>query len=124
MNLWKDLLIRLGSTEEFQAKVESLTADAFLQARKRMEACVETFNRTSSQTLDLFEKGYMSDLKVGPPILVAHEIYAKHTVLYYRVDHPLRGVGYRHARDRKLQPGTSLTLPLEKRRARAVIDEL
>jgi hypothetical protein len=30
VNLWKDLLIRLGSTEEFQAKVESLTADAFL----------------------------------------------------------------------------------------------
>ncbi len=33
-----------------------LTADDFPQARKRMEEFVETFNRTSNQTIDLFEK--------------------------------------------------------------------
>jgi selenocysteine lyase/cysteine desulfurase len=33
-----------------------MTADAFPQARKRMEEFVETFNRTSNQTIDLFEK--------------------------------------------------------------------
>jgi flagellar hook-basal body complex protein FliE len=56
VNLWKDLLAKLGSPEEFKAKLESMTADAFPQARKRMEEFVETFNRTSNQTIDLFEK--------------------------------------------------------------------
>jgi hypothetical protein len=56
MNLWKDLLTKLASPEEFQAKLASMTADAFPKARKRMEEFVETFNRTSNQTIDLFEK--------------------------------------------------------------------
>ena len=56
VNLWKDLLTKLGSPEEFQAKLQSMTADAFPKARKRMEEFVETFNRTSNQTIDLFEK--------------------------------------------------------------------
>lgn len=56
VNLWKDLLTKLGTPEEFQAKLESLTADVFPAARKRLEEFVETFNRTSNQTLDLFQK--------------------------------------------------------------------
>jgi hypothetical protein len=56
VNLWKDLLTKLGSPEEFQAKLESMRADAFPQARERMEEFVETFNRMSNQTIDLFEK--------------------------------------------------------------------
>ena len=56
VNLWKDLLTKLGSPEEFQAKLQSMTANAFPKARKRMEEFVETFNRTSNQTIDLFEK--------------------------------------------------------------------
>src|SRR5271167_5140018 len=56
VGLWKDLLTKLGSPEEFQAKLQSMTADAFPRARKRMEEFVETFNRTSHQTIDLFEK--------------------------------------------------------------------
>jgi len=56
VNLWKDLLTKLGSPEEFQAKLEAMRADAFPQARVRMEEFVETFNRTSNQTIDLFEK--------------------------------------------------------------------
>jgi ribosomal 50S subunit-associated protein YjgA (DUF615 family) len=56
VNLWKELLTKLGSPEELQAKLESMTADAFPQARKRMEEFVETFNRTSNLTIDLFEK--------------------------------------------------------------------
>jgi hypothetical protein len=56
VNLWKDLLTKLGSAEEFQAKLQSMTADAFPKARKRMEEFVKTFNRTSNQTIDLFEK--------------------------------------------------------------------
>jgi len=56
VNLWKDVLTKLGSPEELQAKLESMTADAFPKARKRIEEFVETFNRTSNQTIDLFEK--------------------------------------------------------------------
>src|SRR5271165_5993409 len=56
VNLWKDLLTKLGSPEELQAKLESMKADAFPKARKRMEEFVETFNSASNQTIDLFEK--------------------------------------------------------------------
>src|ERR1700686_5385994 len=56
VNLWKNLLTKLGSPEEFQAKLESMTADAFPKARERMEGFVETFNRTSNETVSLFEK--------------------------------------------------------------------
>jgi ribosomal 50S subunit-associated protein YjgA (DUF615 family) len=56
VNLWKDVLTKLRSPEEFQAKLESMRADVFPRARKRMEEFVGTFNRTSNQTIDLFEK--------------------------------------------------------------------
>ena len=45
VNLWKDLLTKLGSPEELQAKLDSMTADAFPQARKRMEEFVEKIGR-------------------------------------------------------------------------------
>ena len=56
VNLWKDLLSKLGSPEEFQAKLRSMTAESFPKARERMEEFAETFNRTSKQTIDLLEK--------------------------------------------------------------------
>jgi len=56
VTLWKSLLTKLGSPEEFQAKLESLNASVFPAARKRMEEFLEEFTRTSNQTLDLFEK--------------------------------------------------------------------
>jgi hypothetical protein len=56
VNLWKDLLSKLGSPEDFQARFESMTADAFPKARERVEEFAETFTRTSNQTIDLFEK--------------------------------------------------------------------
>ena len=56
VSLWKDLLTKLDSTEELQAKFESTTADVFSKARERMEEFLETFNRNSEQTIDLFGK--------------------------------------------------------------------
>jgi len=56
VNLWKDLLPKLGSPEELQAKFESMRADVFPKARERTEEFVETFSRMSKQTIDLFEK--------------------------------------------------------------------
>jgi hypothetical protein len=37
VNLWKDLLTKLGSAEEFQAKLASMTADDFPKARERSD---------------------------------------------------------------------------------------
>jgi hypothetical protein len=42
VNLWKDLLTKLGSPEELQAKLKSMRTDAFPQARRHMEECVDT----------------------------------------------------------------------------------
>ena len=56
VKLWRDLFSKLGSPQELQAKLESMRADAFPKARERMEEFVETFNRMSKQTIDLFEK--------------------------------------------------------------------
>jgi ribosomal 50S subunit-associated protein YjgA (DUF615 family) len=56
VNLWKELLTKLGSPEELQAKLESMTAHTLPEARKRMEEFLETFNRTSDQTIDLSKK--------------------------------------------------------------------
>jgi hypothetical protein len=56
VKLWKELLTKLGFPEEFQAKLESMRADAFPHARQRIEEFVETFKRTSNQTIDLFQK--------------------------------------------------------------------
>jgi len=38
VNLWKDLLTKLGSPEEFQGKIEAMRADAFPKARERIES--------------------------------------------------------------------------------------
>ena len=56
VNLWKELLSKLSSPEEFQAKLESMRAEAFPLARKRMEEFVERFNRMSNHSIDLFAK--------------------------------------------------------------------
>jgi hypothetical protein len=56
VNLWRDLLPKLGSPQEFRAKLQSMTADAFRKARSRIEEFAETFNRTSNQTIDLCQK--------------------------------------------------------------------
>jgi hypothetical protein len=37
VNLWKDLLTRLGSPEELHAKLEAMTAETFPKARKRTQ---------------------------------------------------------------------------------------
>lgn len=56
VKLWKELLTKLGSPEEFHAKLESLNSETFPAASNRMGAFLETFCRTSDQTLALFQK--------------------------------------------------------------------
>ncbi len=56
VDLWKDLLTKLGSPADFQAKLEKMTAEVFPSARKRMEEFVETFTHASNRTMELFQK--------------------------------------------------------------------
>ena len=56
MNVWKDVLQKLGSPEQLQAKLKECTADLFPTARKQMEEIVATLSRTSDQVLSLSEK--------------------------------------------------------------------
>jgi hypothetical protein len=56
INLWKDVLQKLGSPEEFKAKLEELNAELLPATRKQMEEIVETLNRTRDQVLLLSEK--------------------------------------------------------------------
>ena len=56
MNLWKDVLQKLGSPEELQAKLEEFGAELVPATRKQMEEVVETLSRTSNQVLSLSEK--------------------------------------------------------------------
>jgi hypothetical protein len=56
VNLWKDAFRKFGSAEELQAKFESIAADGVPNVRKRMDEFVETFNRTSNETIHLFRK--------------------------------------------------------------------
>ncbi|MBV8224315.1 MAG: hypothetical protein JO232_03900 [Verrucomicrobia bacterium] len=67
VNLWKDLLTKLGSPEEFQAKLESMRAHAFPRARRRIEEFVETFNRMSNLTIDLIAKTLAVYQATSPP---------------------------------------------------------
>jgi hypothetical protein len=59
VNLWKELFTKLGSPEELQAKLESMTAAAFPQARQRMEEFVETFNRRAIRRLICSRKRWL-----------------------------------------------------------------
>jgi hypothetical protein len=56
VKLWKDVLSKLSSPEELQAKLEAMTVEAFPKSRERVEDFAETFNRTSKQAIDLFGK--------------------------------------------------------------------
>jgi chromosome segregation ATPase len=63
INRWKDMLRKLGSPEEFKAKLEELktkleelSAEVVPAARKQIEEAVETLKQTGEQVLSLSEK--------------------------------------------------------------------
>ncbi len=56
INLWKDVLQKLGSPEEFKGKLEELSAELVPATRKQMEEVVETLSKTRDQVLSLSEK--------------------------------------------------------------------
>ena len=51
VNLWKDLLTKLGSHDELQAKLESMTKEASPKPRERMEEFVERPSECSGPDL-------------------------------------------------------------------------
>lgn len=56
VKLWKDLLKQAGTPEDFQKKLEEMTADAFPEARQKMESFLEEFLDKSKTSMDLFTK--------------------------------------------------------------------
>ena len=56
INLWKDVLKKIGSPEELKAKLEEVSAELLPATRKQLEEVVETLNRTGNQVLSLTEK--------------------------------------------------------------------
>ena len=63
INLWKELLAKIGTPEALQEKLNSLSADLFPNARKQINKFVETFsmgtmfaNRAGEQAMGLFGK--------------------------------------------------------------------
>jgi hypothetical protein len=56
INLWKDVLKKIGSPEQLKVKLEEVSAELLPATRKQLEEVVETLNRTGNQVLSLTEK--------------------------------------------------------------------
>jgi hypothetical protein len=63
VNLWKELLAKIGTPEALRSKLDSVSADLFPNARKGLNDFIETLsigamfaNRTGKQTRELFGK--------------------------------------------------------------------
>lgn len=56
LKLWKELLSKLSSPEEFRARIASLNSQALPASREHLAGFLENFTRTSDTTLALFQK--------------------------------------------------------------------
>ena len=58
VNLWKDLLAKMGSPKTLKHQLELLNSEVYAESRKSLEEIVANFNRSSSQTIELFQKAF------------------------------------------------------------------
>ncbi len=56
LQLWKDLLAKVGAPTDFQKKIEELTGGVFPGTQKKMEEALKIFQDNTSQSLDLYKK--------------------------------------------------------------------
>lgn len=56
LQLWKDLLAKVGAPTDFQKKIEELTGGVFPDTQKKMEEALKIFQENTSQSLDLYKK--------------------------------------------------------------------
>ena len=57
LQLWKDLLAKVGAPDDFQNKVEELTVGVFPDAQKKMDEILKVFQANTDQSLELYKKG-------------------------------------------------------------------
>ena len=58
VNLWKDLLAKLGTPKTLKQQFELLNSEVYAETRKSLEEIVANFNRSSNQTIELFQKAF------------------------------------------------------------------
>jgi len=58
LNLWKDLLAKMGSPSTLKYQLEMLNSEVYAESRKSLEEIVANFNRSSSQAMELFQKAF------------------------------------------------------------------
>ena len=56
LQLWKDLLGKVGAPNDFQQKIEELTGGVFPDTQKKMEEILKIFQDNTSQSLELYKK--------------------------------------------------------------------
>ena len=57
LQLWKDMLAKVGAPEDFQKKIEELTGGVFPDAQKKMDEILKVFQANTEQSLELYKKG-------------------------------------------------------------------
>ena len=58
VNLWKDLLSKIGTPETLKNQMETLNSEVYTDTRKSLEEIIATFNRSSTKTIELFQKAF------------------------------------------------------------------
>ncbi len=58
VNLWKELLTKIGSPETLKSQLELLNSEVYADTRKSLDEIIATFNRSSSRTIELFQKAF------------------------------------------------------------------
>ena len=69
VQLWKDLLAKIGSPETLKSQLELLNSEFYADTRKSLDAIMATFNRSSRQAMELFQKAFR-DLAGATPFSV------------------------------------------------------
>ena len=56
LQLWKDLLSKVGAPEDLQNKIEELTGGVFPDTRKKLDEILKVFQDNTSQSLEMYKK--------------------------------------------------------------------
>lgn len=58
VNLWKELLAKIGTQETLKGHLDFMNSGVYADTRKSLDEIIATFNRSSSRTLELFQKAF------------------------------------------------------------------
>lgn len=58
VNLWKDLLAKIGTPQAFKGHLELLNSEIYGETRRGLDEIISNFNRSSAQAVELFQKAF------------------------------------------------------------------